>query len=800
VIRFRKVLGDTVDRNLIHFAKRGGTVLAGVAQPMDSILDADTVLTLGSPSIDICDLDSLNPVQNNQWGYANFMPPLATFQATNDTLCPGEPFHVRLDRVLNDGYTQYKVCRLDTIFALDIHGDWSWQDTCVQDSMLIDSMPIDPVCKAPHSSPDQCTFWGEIGQRYRITMSVWNDCGLRDDTMAVIYFADSPHFSVWLPDSACPGAGSIFATVSGPSMPVEYTWEITEFPDTSNMEIFIRKPAGTYSETFFGVLPDTMFFPAYHFQGGRYYIISLSVTNNCGSFTASKKVRVPLSAWIKIKAATAYANPVGPSSFELQGQVTGASSFTWSPTTGLSDPYSLNTVSQPSGPVQYILEASDSSCSDFDTMNVAFNTTAFAGIERSLCQADTVMLGSSFDGIMFMGLLSYIPLTGFQAPFYDSLITLGRTFHQYFTPFLISKYGDYYYSGHPYYNFVNMGATRDHIQAAAWYPNYYKLFVENASYNTDFKTTFSPFYQALIEDSVLRPEVDSLYLTFTRHLVEQMFSDYHQYIRNNMHLDVETTWEYKAPDSTTWIPFDGNNGNADWLSFMNLWDAPLSTRQYRLTLIDNAQSLVEYDSVTIFVDSSLTPSFVPAYQLDSTVYLYNTTAGMDARTTVSWDFGDGSTTSTSLHPFHTFPAFDSNYLVCLSVTNGCGTYTLCDTVNVDSNGLIGMFAKRGDIPDQILNKQLRDLKESTDPSGISLSVNTPNPFSRYTQIHYSLGSFDAGSMLVTNPLGQTIAEYKLRQHAGGLALDANGWQDGVHYYSLVVNGTIVKSRMMLLRR
>jgi hypothetical protein len=84
--------------------------------------------------------------------------------------------------------------------------------------------------------------------------------------------------------------------------------------------------------------------------------------------------------------------------------------------------------------------------------------------------------------------------------------------------------------------------------------------------------------------------------------------------------------------------------------------------------------------------------------------------------------------------------------------------------------------------------------------GISLSVNTPNPFSHYTQIHYSLGSFDAGSMLVTNPLGQTIAEYKLRQHAGSLALDASSWQDGVYYYSLVVNGTVVKSRMMLLMR
>jgi len=45
-----------------------------------------------------------------------------------------------------------------------------------------------------------------------------------------------------------------------------------------------------------------------------------------------------------------------------------------------------------------------------------------------------------------------------------------------------------------------------------------------------------------------------------------------------------------------------------------------------------------------------------------------------------WDFGDG-TTDTATNPAHTFPS-GGNYVVCLTVSNFCGTDSFCDTLTV----------------------------------------------------------------------------------------------------------------------
>lgn len=51
---------------------------------------------------------------------------------------------------------------------------------------------------------------------------------------------------------------------------------------------------------------------------------------------------------------------------------------------------------------------------------------------------------------------------------------------------------------------------------------------------------------------------------------------------------------------------------------------------------------------------------------------------------ILWDFGDG-TTSTSLNPLHTY-INSGNYLVCLSVSNGCGNDKVCYNVPVTCSG------------------------------------------------------------------------------------------------------------------
>lgn len=50
-----------------------------------------------------------------------------------------------------------------------------------------------------------------------------------------------------------------------------------------------------------------------------------------------------------------------------------------------------------------------------------------------------------------------------------------------------------------------------------------------------------------------------------------------------------------------------------------------------------------------------------------------------------WDFGDGDTSNLE-NPVHTYSQ-NGSYLVCLTVTNYCGTTTVCDTVNIVMLGL-----------------------------------------------------------------------------------------------------------------
>ncbi|GEM_PF-5453438 len=59
----------------------------------------------------------------------------------------------------------------------------------------------------------------------------------------------------------------------------------------------------------------------------------------------------------------------------------------------------------------------------------------------------------------------------------------------------------------------------------------------------------------------------------------------------------------------------------------------------------------------------------------------------------SWDFGDGNT-STVQNPSHTYSA-DGDYIVCLSITDDCGSMTLCDTVTISTLSIDELTAENG---------------------------------------------------------------------------------------------------------
>ena len=68
-----------------------------------------------------------------------------------------------------------------------------------------------------------------------------------------------------------------------------------------------------------------------------------------------------------------------------------------------------------------------------------------------------------------------------------------------------------------------------------------------------------------------------------------------------------------------------------------------------------------------------------------------------------WNFGDG-TTSTAINPVHTY-AEDGSYIVCLTVTNGCGTTLHCQSVTVtipSSTVILGVGSGSGTAGNTIL--------------------------------------------------------------------------------------------------
>jgi hypothetical protein len=241
---------------------------------------------------------------------------------------------------------------------------------------------------------------------------------------------------------------------------------------------------------------------------------------------------------------------------------------------------------------------------------------------------------------------------------------------------------------------------------------------------------------------------------------------------------------------------------------INRWDytllvAPLQTTDYRLTVIDHDNNKIEYDYVTITVDDSAnTLFFHPTYQVDSTVYFTSTPSYMNHYLLYSWDFDDGSTGSTLQNPYHTFPRFDSTYYVCLTATNTCGTYIFCDSVHVDSISLqYGAYGKMADQSNTQNDAQVIATRNVATGTGNYLSVNVPNPFSSETVVQYALADgYHHAEIRITSPLGMQLNTYKLNQQKGLIVIDGSRLRDGMYYYTLVVDGSVVKSKVMVVQK
>lgn len=88
------------------------------------------------------------------------------------------------------------------------------------------------------------------------------------------------------------------------------------------------------------------------------------------------------------------------------------------------------------------------------------------------------------------------------------------------------------------------------------------------------------------------------------------------------------------------------------------------------------------DTLDVSIPSAPTATFTTSV----TNLQVNFTGAATNYTSVTWDFGDGGT-STGLTPTYTYPA-DGSYYVCMTAVNQCDTLTFCDSLTVSTVGLI----------------------------------------------------------------------------------------------------------------
>lgn len=123
--------------------------------------------------------------------------------------------------------------------------------------------------------------------------------------------------------------------------------------------------------------------------------------------------------------------------------------------------------------------------------------------------------------------------------------------------------------------------------------------------------------------------------------------------------------------------------------------------------------------------------------------------------TYHWDFGDGTTSNDEVFSSHTYSE-DGEYIVCLTVTNACGTeFVTCDTVTINTASL----------PVYRLNK---------------VSV-YPNPFNESVTLNFGT-TVDQVAVLITDINGRIIETLTVNQSAT-LTLDL-AVEAGVYFVQL----------------
>lgn len=781
-LEFFKIVGDTQDRHVFFIANKpiGAAVKKGVNPSIINLLQVDTIINATNIPVEICNLSTVTPlhgIANRDWGFCNVLAPVARIKLPSDTICPGECVHINFESSLNDPIRELDVCRIDTILGVAttscfgakqlIGGslDYGYNEgtTCYSTEPNLKVFPL-------------CNFIDSTDHWYKVHVTVKNHCILQDTQTLFFYVGRKPNAIISLTENACPGYGKVTAINHSDINAEKSIWHvhlIDTNPNQDNNEN-ISFYGGDW-EVFALHYADTFKFPNFNWIGGFKYAVNLTQIGHCGeSFSDWDTVEIQPGAQILASPATVYSDPLGPSALQLNAFIGSATSFNWSPTIYLDTVTSLTPIATPTDTITYILTSYKNNCTAYDTLFIKLNTMAFAGITDTVCN-ELVLLGTNFDASLFLAYQyseNPIEVWNVLSPY----LAIDSTFLDKLSLYFLSSFGkNALQSLPPYSNFLG-SFNRNQFYSQSWYPEYFQTYYSNHQY----QYAFDIFTQNVRSNPTLAAYIaaNPMYnMTFLQTILDFYQNDL--YMGNAVQM--QTTWEKYTQNGTTW------ENLGFWENQIKIWDTVTVPTTYKVTVIDNVNGKVEFDQVNIWSDQKLTPGFYVEFQTDSTLYFNNISEPIQSTTTFDWNFGDG-TTSKLINPVHTFPFFDSSYVVCLTTTNLCGIEVFCDTIRVDSTGL--------SLNSKIYKPTKNDEKAaqiSIKSGGINLTA-FPNPFANEVNIAYQINQeFIQARLRLTDYLGKELQTYTLPNAKGVLVIPFQGLSSGLYTYQLLLDGQLVKT-------
>jgi PKD repeat protein len=224
----------------------------------------------------------------------------------------------------------------------------------------------------PNGAPDACTTFGS-GETEDYTITIASP----SQPPAASFTASST--------STCAG-GCLSFTSTSTGNPTTYSWTF--------------QGASTGSST--SASPSNICW-----ANAGTYNVTLTVTNANGSSTATQAITVNAAPVAGAGADAAIC--LGGTGVQLNAtsSVTG-STFSWSPTTGLSNPNISNPVANPTQTTSYTVTVTRNGCSSTDVVVVTVNSaTANAGADQTTCGGGSVQLNATGNGSF-----SWSPATG----------------------------------------------------------------------------------------------------------------------------------------------------------------------------------------------------------------------------------------------------------------------------------------------------------------------------------------------------------------------------------------------------